>query len=135
NGKPLAILLFRVEEQQLLITDLSHLDPSFLPTEIDVADTAKRNLFYSFVFETVFDRVHDYHAADLSKENLLAFFRSERPYYLFLKNPDLLIREQRLNLGLQHSNTRFFDCPIALINTTSENGLATSLASVLEKSS
>lgn len=138
NQEPIAILSFKVEEKQLLITDLKDFNFEmnlFLQEDEKNLQNSERNLFYSFILQSTFDQVLDYPLNDLNKESLLSFFKIQKPFYLFLKHPNLLIREHKFNGELPTLSDSFFDCPIALINTTSESGLATTLANILQKSS
>ncbi len=139
NHQPVAVLSFRVAENQLLISDLrtTEFDLKMENWESDelVATEASSNLIYSFILGTVLDQVDDYQFEDFSKTNLLNFFKAKRSHYLFLQNPDLLIREQRFSGSLPALRESDFACPIALINTTTESGLATTMAMVLQQSS
>jgi hypothetical protein len=129
DNQPLAVLSFKVDEKQLFITDLRGED--FALSE---RASQSRGLAYSFALGVILDEVHDYQVDDLSKESLLSFFRNQRPYYVFLKHPNLLVREQRYSGDLPSLSASFFDCPVALINTTAATGLASNMAKVLEQS-
>lgn len=134
--KPLAILFFNVENKQLVLTDLSGVDfdLSILEKEATLAAELKKNLLYSFLLDVAFEQSFVYPSTDLSREELLSFFKDKPRYYFFLKDSDLLWREQKFEKKLPSLSKPTFDCPVALINTTSEAGLASSLASILEKS-
>jgi len=132
-GRPLAVLSFRVDDKQLFISDLR--DESLfaldLPSELS---RQSQLLTYSFALGVILDEIHDYPFEDLSKASLLSFFRQQRPYHLFLQHSDLLIRQQVYSGELPVLDGSFFDCPLALINTTTATGLASSMAKVLEQS-
>ncbi len=136
ESKPLAILFFNVENKQLILTDLSGVDfdLSILEKEASIASELKKNLLYSFLLDSAFEQSFAYQTTDLSREELLNFFKTKPRYYFFLKDPDLLWREQKFEKKLPTLSKPAFDCPVALINTTGEAGLASSLASILEKS-
>ncbi len=136
ENKPVAILFFNVENKQLLLTDLSetNFDLSILEKEATLTSELNKNLLYSFLFDMAFEQSFVYKSADLSREELLVFFKDKPRYYFFLKDPDLLWREQKFDQKLPSLSKPAFSCPVALINTTSEAGLASSLASILEKS-
>lgn len=136
DKKPLAILFFNVENKQLILTDLSeaNFDLSGFDKEATLTSEFNKNLLYSFLFDMAFEQSYVYEGADLSREELLTFFKDKPSYYFFLKDPDLLWREQKFEKKLPSLSKPVFSCPVALINTTNEIGLATSLASILEKS-
>lgn len=132
-GRPLAVLSFRVDEKQLFISDLrdKNLFSSDLPGDFS---RQSQLLNYSFALGVILDEIHDYPFEDLSKASLLSFFKQQRPYRLFLQHADLLIRQQVYSGELPILDGSFFDCPLALINTTTATGLAGSMAKVLEQS-
>jgi hypothetical protein len=92
-------------------------------------------LIYNFLFNTAFDQSYEYSYEDLSRESLLAFFKNQKIYSFFLKDRELLWKEQKFKQEGSSIVEPTFNCPIVLINTTIETGLASSLASILEKSS
>jgi hypothetical protein len=136
NQKPVGILFFNVDDQQLVITDLreSNFDLSSLDKEATLSSSVKKNLVYAFLFQTAFDQSYQYPYDDLSREKLLAFFKNQKNYYFFLKNQELLWREQTLVQVNVDQEQPIFNCAVALINTTTETGLANSLATILENS-
>lgn len=136
NQKPVAILFFNVNNNQMVVTDLrqSNLDFSGLEKEASLAGSLKKNLVYAFLLNTAFDQSYEYPSNDLSRESLLAFFKDRKIFYLFLKDRELLWKEQRIDQEKSQLMEPMFNCPVALINTTGESGLASSLANILEKS-
>jgi hypothetical protein len=136
NQKPVAILFFNVNNNQMVVTDLrqSNLDFSGLEKEASLAGSLKKNLVYAFLLNTAFDQSYEYSSNDLSRESLLAFFKDQKIFYLFLKDRELLWKEQRIDQEKSQLMEPMFNCPVALINTTGESGLASSLANILEKS-
>jgi hypothetical protein len=136
DQKLVAILFFDVNNKQLVVTDLrqNNFDLSSLSQEASVSGNLRKNMVYSFLLDMVFDQSYEYPAKDLSKESLITFFKEHKIYYLFLKDKQLLWREQQFRPELPSVTMPVFDCPVALINTTGETGLASSLASLLEKS-
>jgi hypothetical protein len=137
NQRPVAILFFNVNNKQLVVTDLrrSNFDLSGLEKEATISGNLKKNLIYNFLFNTAFDQSYEYSYEDLSRESLLAFFKNQKIYSFFLKDRELLWKEQKFKQEGSSIVEPTFNCPIVLINTTIETGLASSLASILEKSS
>ncbi len=136
--QPVAVLLFQVEQKQLLVSDVRqlNLDRAALEQIMTASVAAERNhLVYNLLFATNFDAVIDYGANSLDRESLLQAFSQQRPYYLFLKNPDVLVREQAFTTAVTLLGEQVFACPVALINTTGEVGLATTWAEILQNSS
>jgi len=136
NQQPVGILFFNVFDKQLVITDLSdsNFDLSSLNEEATVSSSVKKNLLYAFLFNTIFDQSYQYPYDNLNRENLLAFFKNQKNYYFFLQNRELLWREQTLAQENVDTQQPMFGCAVALINTTTETGLANSLATMLENS-
>ncbi len=131
--KPVAYLSFNIEHKQLTVTDLREVDFNLAKQDLSFANEAQQTLFYAFLLDTVFDHSYEYHELDLSKESLLTFFKSKKAYYFFLRDPDLLWREQKFNPHNLVTMEPVFDCPVAIINTTPEAGLANAVATILEK--
>lgn len=137
NQQPVAYLSFNVNNKQITVTDLrqSNFDFGDLNQEASLAGELNKNLFYAFLLDTVFDQSYEYTQAELGKEDLLSFFNDKKVYRYFLKDRELLWREQKFTKSNFTVVEPIFNCPVALINTTAESGLANSLASMLEKSS
>jgi hypothetical protein len=95
----------------------------------------RNHLVYNLLFTTNFDAVIESEVDSLDQESLLQAFSRQRPYYLFLKNPDVVIREQAFTTTVTLLGEQVFACPVALINTTGEVGLATTWAEILQNSS
>jgi len=136
NQKPIAYLFFNIENKQLTITDLRdiELDLIDLDQKLEFNNESSKTLFYAFLFNTMFDHSYEYLSSDLNKKELLAFFKDKKPYYFFLQDEAVLWREQKFNPKNFILVEPVFNCPVAIINTTTETGLATSLANMLEKS-
>jgi len=136
DQRPVAILFFNVNNGQLVVTDLrqKNFDLSGLEKEATLSSNLKKNLIYSFLLNTAFDQSYEYPSNNLDRSSLLAFFKDKKIYYFFLKDKELLWKEQEFEQESSHIIKPFFNCPVALINTTGETGLATSLADILEKS-
>ncbi len=136
DHKPIAYLFFNIENKQLTITDLRELD--FDIGKFDQAESFKsessQTLFYAFLLNTMFDHSYEYSQAELDKKALLAFFKDKKPYHFFLQDEAVLWREQKFNPKNFVLVEPVFNCPVAIINTTAEAGLANSLAEMLEKS-
>lgn len=137
DQKPIAYLFFNVNNKQVSVTDLREInfDVDNLDQTASFAGDLNKTLFYAFFLNTVFDHSYDYAQADLSKESLLTFFKDKKPYHFFLQDRTVLWREQEFDSKNSVLVEPVFDCPVAIINTTPESGLANSLASMLEKSS
>lgn len=137
DHRPLAILFFNAENKQLVVTDLrqSNFDLSAVEKEATLSGETNKRLIYSFLLGTAFDQSYEYPSANLDRQSLLDFFKDQKIYYFFLKDQELLWREQQYEKEGGYTFKPVFDCPVALINTTGESGLATSLARILEKSS
>lgn len=137
DQKPIAYLFFNVNNKQVSVTDLREINFDDLDQNVTASFSGDLNktLFYAFFLNTVFDHSYDYDQIDLSKENLLAFFKDKKPYHFFLQDRAVLWREQAFDSKNSILVEPVFDCPVAIINTTTESGLANSLASMLEKSS
>ncbi len=132
-----AILFFNAASKQLILTDLRNesFDLSVLKKEATISTELKKNLVYAFLLNTAFDQSYAYDGDDLSREQLLLFFKKYRIYYSFLKNHETLWIEEKFKQDTDQSFLApIFDCPVALINTTGEVGLASSLAKILETS-
>ena len=139
NQQPVAILFFNVADKQLVVTDLrsTNFDLTKLATEASLSGKLQKNLIYTFLLGMTFDNNYEYVTSGLEREDLLAFFRHQSKYYLFLKDRDTLWREQQFEQDKISPALTFkpvFACPVALINTTKESGLANMMATVLEKS-
>jgi hypothetical protein len=139
NQQPVAILFFDVENKQIISTDLreNNFDLSGLAKEASLSSNLKKNLVYAFLFNTTFDQSLEYSYDDLSRENLLALFKNQKEYYFFLKDKELFWREQNFQRidDATSAVEPIFNCPIALINTTEEAGLANSLATIFKRNS
>lgn len=138
NQEPVAYLFFNVNNKQVEVTDLRQNNFDLLDDwnkEVSLAGKLNKNLFYAFLFNTVFDHSYEYTQADFDRDNLLTFFKDKRAYRIFLQDKELLWREQKFTPKNSFLVEPVFDCPVAIINTTSESGLANSLANMLEKSS
>lgn len=137
DHQPLAILFFNADNKQLLVTDLRqrNFDLSALEQEATLSGNTKEKLIYSFLLDTAFDQSYEYSSNNLDKQSLLDFFKDQKIYYFFLKDQELLWREQDYEQEINYMVKPVFDCPVALINTTGEAGLASSLSKILEKSS
>jgi len=137
NQKPVAFLLFNVINKQVVVTDLreNNFNLGDLNQEASMAGDLKKNLFYAFLLDTVFDYSYEYTQNDLNKESLMLFFKDKKAYHFFLQDKELLWREQKFNQKNSLLVEPVFNCPVAIINTTLESGLANSIASMLEKSS
>ncbi len=139
NNKPMAMVYFNVNNKQLVLTDLSqnNFDFAALEKSATLSSQLKKNLIYTFLFDTAFDQSYEYPYEDLSRESLLSFFKNQnlRVYYFFLKDRDLLWKEQRFEKQANSVNQTMFNCSVALVNTTNESGLASTLATILEKNS
>lgn len=136
NKRPLAILFFNVNNKQLVVTDLrqKNFDLSILENEATLSSSAKKNLIYSFLLDTAFDQSFDYPSNNLDRESLLTFFKNQKIYSFFLKDRELLWKEQNFEQNNFQLVEPMFNCSVALVNTTNEIGLANSLASIFEKS-
>lgn len=136
NQKPIAYLFFNIEDKQLTVTDLQELN--FNADNFDqlssMASESSKTLFYAFLFNTMFDHSYEYSSSELNKKELLTFFKDQKSYYFFLQDEAVLWREQKFNPKNFVLVEPIFNCPVAIINTTTETGLATSLANMLEKS-
>lgn len=137
NQKPVAYLFFNVNNKQIIVTDLrqSNFDLDNINNSASFEGELNKNLFYAFLLDTVFDHSYEYTQANLDEDDLLAFFKDKKAYHIFLQDRELLWREQKFATKNSVLVEPIFDCPVAIINTTSESGLANSLASMLEKSS
>lgn len=135
NKKPIAILYFNVNNKQLVVSDLrrENFDLSSLDSAT-ISSQLKRNLIYSFILGTAFDQSYEYSSNNLDRDSLTIFFKKQKIYYSFLKDKDLLWKEQTYAKDNSLIMEPIFNCPIALINTTGEAGLASSLANIFEKS-
>lgn len=136
--QPVAVLLFQVEQKQVLVSDVRQLDLDRTAlTQILTATAAagRSHLVYNLLFTTNFDAVLEYEANSFDRESLQQAFAQLHPYYLFLKNPDVILREQTSTTILTLLGEQVFACPVALINTTGEVGLATTWAEILQNSS
>lgn len=144
NQRPIAILFFNVDNKQLVLTDLRQnnfdLRPlnqgSFTNQEASTSGALQKNLFYAFLLNTVFDKIYEYSSGNLDKANLLTFFKDQRlrAEEIFLKDKELLWKEQAFDQRDSQLVSPVFNCPVVLINTTSEVGLANASATILEKS-
>ena len=137
NQKPIAYLFFNVNNKQITVTDLREInfDLNNLDKTASFTGELNKTLFYAFFLNTVFDHSYDYTQTDLDKDSLLTFFKDKKPYHFFLQDRAVLWREQTFDSKNSMLVEPVFDCPVAIINTTSESGLANSLAIMLEKSS
>ena len=137
DNHPLAILFFNADNKQLVLTDLrqTNFDLSAVEQEATLSGNINKRLIYSFLLDTAFDQSYEYPSTNLDRQSLLDFFKDQKIYYFFLKDQELLWREQPYEKESSYTMKPVFDCPVALINTTGESGLATSLARILEKSS
>lgn len=137
NQEPMAYLSFNVNNKQLTVTDLrqSNFDLDDLDSSASFEGELNKNLFYAFLLDTVFDHSYEYTKENLDKDSLSDFFKDKKAYHIFLQDKELLWREQKFTPKNSVLVEPIFDCPVAIINTTTESGLASSLASMLEKSS
>lgn len=137
NQEPMAYLFFDVNNKQITITDLrqNNFDLDTLNPSASFEGELNKNLFYAFLLDTVFDHSYEYTQENLNEDDLSAFFKDKKAYRVFLQDKELLWREQKFTPKNSVLVEPIFDCPVAIINTTSESGLATSLARMLEKSS
>lgn len=136
NKRPVAILFFNVNNKQLVVTDLrqKNFDLSILENEATLSSSVKKNLIYSFLLDMAFDQSYEYPSNNLDRDSLLAFFENQKIYSFFLKDRELLWKEQDFEQDNSQLSEPMFNCSIALVNTTNEIGLANSLASIFEKS-
>lgn len=137
NQEPIAYLFFNVNNKQIIVTDLrqSNFDLDGFDHSASFEGELNKNLFYAFLLDTVFDHSYEYTQTNLDANDLLTFFKDKRAYRVFLQDKELLWRQQKFSPKNSVLVEPIFDCPVAIINTTSEPGLANSLASMLEKSS
>ena len=137
NQEPIAYLFFNVNNKQIIVTDLrqSNFDLDGFEHSASFECELNKNLFYAFLLDTVFDHSYEYTQTNLDANDLLTFFKDKRAYRVFLQDKELLWRQQKFSPKNSVLVEPIFDCPVAIINTTSEPGLANSLASMLEKSS
>ena len=137
NQEPIAYLFFNVNNKQIIVTDLrqSNFDLDGFDHSASFEGELNKNLFYAFLLDTVFDHSYEYTQTNLDANDLLTFFKDKRAYRVFLQDKELLWRQQKFSPRNSVLVEPIFDCPVAIINTTSEPGLANSLASMLEKSS
>lgn len=137
DQEPMAYLFFNVNSKQITVTDLreSNFDLDKLDQSASFEGELNKNLFYAFLLDTVFDHSYEYTQENLDEDDLLAFFKDKKAYRVFLQDRELLWREQKFSPKNSPLVEPIFDCPVAIINTTPESGLANSLASMLEKSS
>lgn len=134
---PIAILFFNADNNQLILTDVrqANFDLSDLTKEASLSSESNRKVFYSFLLGTTFDEEYEYPSLNLDKNSLVDFFKKHQIYYSFLKNQDVVWIDKKYDGGEQVNLRPVFDCPVALINTTGETGLVTTLANLLSKSS
>ncbi len=139
DKKPVAFLYFDLVHQQLNLIDLRDYNWNFhfdqLQKEASTASYLEQNLFYAFLLNTLYDRSFSYDQDDLDRASLMAFFSKYKSYDLFLQDENILWREQTFDPQNASLIEPLFECPIALINTTPETGLASTFAQMLEKSS
>jgi hypothetical protein len=152
RGLPRAFLFFDVDDERLLVVDLKGFERDLdfdqekfsqaLLEEASLSSQLNQRIFYSFVLETVIDENFDYAITSLGKTELQAAFQDQKAYYHFLKNPELEwqfidLNEQQIT-EISESLRReesFYNCPVAIVNTTDQSGLASKLASILQKAS
>ena len=134
--KPIAYLFFNIDNKQLTITDLRELDFDIDRFDQAVTFTSEsdQTLFYAFLLNTMFDHSYEYPSSELNKKELSTFFKDKKSYHFFLQDEAVLWREQKFNPKNFVLVEPVFNCPVAIINTTSEAGLANALSSILEKS-
>ena len=150
NNLPRAFLFFDVKNEELLLIDLKNFDKQLdfdrekfgkaVLEEASFSSEVEKRIFYSFLLDNVIDDHFEYRLPSLGKEELTTSFKNKKYYYHFLKNPDINwhyvdfdnnnIEDISEKLGAEQS---FFNCPVAIVNTTDQAGLANKLASLLEK--
>lgn len=136
DNRPLAILFFDVGHKQLVLTDLDQnleRGDNLWVKAASLSSDLQRKQLYAFLFKTTFDQVFEYPSQDLSRVGLEEFFAKQLKYAFFLKDHELLWREQAYDVD-DSVLQPIFDCPVVLVNTTGETGLAAALSYMLEKS-
>lgn len=136
---PAAIVSFQATQNQLIVYEL---DQSTLDLEsfgkllaasaTQSASLVAPELLYSLFLEGSFDQIVAYQEADYSRESLLRTFAHQKSLRAFLQNSQLVIRQQRFNPQTTWSGPKHFACPVALVNTTGEFGLASTWSRILD---
>ena len=149
---PRAFLFFDVANDELVLVDLKNFDSNLdfdrekfsqaILEEASFSSEVEKRIFYSFLLDSVIDDHFDYQFSSLGKEELSEAFKNKKYYYYFLKNPDVNWRYVDFSSdGISSISEKlrqeesFFNCPVAIVNTTDQPGLANKLASLLEKAS
>ena len=149
---PRAFLFFDVSNEELIVIDLNDFDSSLdfdrekfsqaILEEASFSSEVEKRIFYSFLLDNVIDDHLDYQSPSLGREELTESLKNKKYYYYFLKNPDVSWKyldfssDNITNISEQlRQEESFFNCPVAIVNTTDQPGLANKLASLLEKAS
>ena len=147
---PRAFLFFDVANQELVVIDLQDFDSNLdfdrekfsqaILEEASFSSEIEKRIFYSFLLDNVIDDHFVYQTPSLGREELTEAFKSKKYYYYFLKNPEVSWKyldfssDNITNISEQlRQEESFFNCPVAIVNTTNQPGLANKLASLLEK--
>ena len=159
QNRPQALLLLLPAENKVQVIDFKYLSQHWWPSDLNDADLPLNEaLFFSFwltnfVDQVFYDQAHllnQIEVDDLRQFLLVELKKRSAPAALtYLKRNDLnwdwqdlngeealidyLSFQQTLNSFSNSSATKVFACPIAVINTSSESGLAGRFASLLEK--
>ncbi|HNV45248.1 MAG TPA: LytR C-terminal domain-containing protein [Candidatus Woesebacteria bacterium] len=158
---PVAWVVFAPLEQKIKVFDFSQLSVANWPREefAREMDANEEILFYSLLFNTFIDQVIAYPQQNLSKENqaqfsdflmtelrsreeqnLLFYLEQSQVSWEWFNDTEAKTREDKENLlssflarNTEASYGKLFECPVAVINSSSVTGLASAFAQLLEK--
>lgn len=142
QAQPLALLFLDAQDQQLQLVNLStdqelQAGAASLSAAMAASNSVQLNFAYSLLVGHLLDQVVNYASPDLSQAALTEYFKQQPAAELFIRRHQPLWLESRqksvATLPALKERLANFRCSVAVVNTSREAGLASSVADLLNK--